>query len=298
MTADQKDYRAGYVAIVGRPNVGKSTLLNSLIQQKVSITSRKAQTTRFRIHGILTDEHAQCVFVDTPGFQKKHVNQLNTMMNRVVTQSVTEVDVVLFVIEAMRFDERDEQVLALLPSNIPVILVINKIDRLANRNELLPFLEKMSGMFEFAAIVPVSAAHKTQLQELIHSTQALLPAGQPLFAEDDITDRSERFHAAELIREKLFRLIGDEIPYSTSVTIEQFKVEDQLYRIHATILVEKDNQKGIIIGKNGEKLKLIASQARQDMEVFFDHKVFLEVWVKVKKGWADSAHVLKSLGYE
>lgn len=297
MTED-KNYRSGNVAIVGRPNVGKSTLLNSLIQQKVSITSKKAQTTRFRINGILTIENAQFVFVDTPGFQTKHLNQLNMMMNRVVTKSVSDVDVILFVIESMRYDERDQQVLALLPSHIPVILVINKIDRLADRNQLLPFLEKMAGEFQFAAIIPVSAAHKIQLQELIQSTRALLPEGQPLFDQDEITDRSERFHAAELIREKLFRLIGEEVPYSTSVMIERFKIENNIYQIHATILVGKENQKGIIIGKNGEKLKLIATQARKDMEVFFDHKVFLEVWVKVRKGWADSAHVLRSLGYE
>ncbi len=297
MTEDN-NYRAGYVAIVGRPNVGKSTLLNSLIQQKVSITSKKAQTTRFRINGVLTEHNAQFVFIDTPGFQTKYINQLNTMMNRVVTQSVADVDVILFVIESMRYDERDQQVLALLPSDIPVILVINKIDRLANRNQLLPFLEQMAGEFQFAAIVPVSAAEKVQLQELVHSTRDLLSQGQPLFDEDEITDRSERFHTAELIREKLFRLIGEEIPYSTSVIIEQFKVEKNIYHINAAILVEKENQKGIIIGKNGEKLKLIASQARKDMEVFFGQKVFLEVWVKVRKGWADSAHVLKSLGYE
>ncbi len=297
MTKDN-NYRVGYVAIVGRPNVGKSTLLNSLIQQKVSITSRKAQTTRFRINGVLTEQNAQFVFVDTPGFQTKYINQLNAMMNRVVTQSMADVDVILFVIESMRFDERDQQVLALLPSDIPVILVINKIDRLANRNQLLPFLEQMASEFQFAAIVPVSAAEKVQLQELVHCTRDLLSQGQPLFGEDEITDRSERFHVAELIREKLFRLIGEEIPYSTSVIIEQFKIEKNIYHINAAILVEKENQKGIIIGKNGEKLKLIASQARKDMEVFFGQKVFLEVWVKVRKGWADSARVLKSLGYE
>ncbi len=292
------DFRTGYVAIIGRPNVGKSTLLNQLLQQKVSITSKKAQTTRFRINGILTDQQAQFVFVDTPGFQTQYTNRLNTAMNRVVSQSMLDVDVVLFVIEAMHFDQRDSEALKILPKNIPIILVINKIDKLSNKNQLLPFLSKMEKAFNFSAIIPVSGMQKIQLPELLTTIRTFLPTGQPLFGKDEITDRSERFIAGEFIREKLFRLIGDEIPYSTSVVVDQFKLENHLHKIYATILVEKPNQKAIIIGKKGEKLKQIASQARKDMELLFGEKVYLEVWVKVKSGWADNEAVLRSLGYE
>jgi GTPase len=297
MTTDTP-FRTGYVAIVGRPNVGKSTLLNHLVQQKVSITSKKAQTTRYRINGILTDQNTQFIFVDTPGFQKKYVNRLNTAMNRVVTQSMQDVDVVLFVIEATRFDERDSLVLKLLPKDVPVILIVNKIDQLSDKNILLPFLNEMAEIFNFAAIIPVSAEHGTQLPELIDTIRTYLPEAPALFTEDEYTDRSERFIAAELLREKLFRLIGEEVPYATSVVIEQFKLEGNLHKIYASILVDRPNQKAIIIGKNGEKIKLIATQARKDMEKSFGNKVFLEVWVKVRSGWADNVNVLKSLGHE
>ena len=292
------DFRTGYVAIVGRPNVGKSTLLNKLLQQRISITSRKAQTTRFRIQGILTDDRAQYIFVDTPGFQKQYTNRLNTAMNRVVTQSIQDVDVVLFVIEALQFDQRDIEALRILPSTVPVILVINKIDRVSEKNRLLPFLQEMARVFEFASVVPVSAMHRIQLPDLLEVIRKHLPVSSPLYEKDEITDRSERFIVSEFIREKLFRLLGDELPYSTSVIIDQFQQVDGLYKIYATILVEKPNQKAIIIGKNGEKLKQISSQARQDMEVLLGQKVYLQTWVKVKSGWADSASVLKSLGYE
>lgn len=294
----ETNFRTGYIAIIGRPNVGKSTLLNKLLQQKISITSKKAQTTRFRINGILTDEQTQFVFVDTPGFQTQYTNRLNTAMNRVVTQSMQDVDVILFVIEAMHFDQRDLSALKILPKNIPVILVINKIDKLADKNQLLPFLSNMAKAFEFAAIIPVSAIHKMQLPELLTTIRTYLPVNQPLFDKDEITDRSQRFIAGEFIREKLFRLVGDEIPYSTSVMVDQFNLEGGLYKIYATILVEKPNQKAIIIGKKGEKLKQIASQARKDMELLLGGKVYLEIWVKVKSGWADSESVLRNLGYE
>jgi len=297
MTTDT-DFRTGYIAIVGRPNVGKSTLLNHLVQQKISITSKKAQTTRYRINGILTDQNTQFIFVDTPGFQKQYINRLNTAMNRVVTQSMQDVDVVSFVIEAKRFDERDSLVLKLLPKDIPVILIVNKIDRISDKNELLPFLNEMSKIFNFAAIIPVSAEHGTQLPELLDTIRTYLPEAPRLFTDDEFTDRSERFVAAELLREKLFRLIGEEIPYATSVVIEQFKLEGNLHKIYASILVDKVNQKAIILGKNGEKIKLIASQARKDMEKTFGSKVYLEVWVKVRGGWADNANVLRSLGHE
>ncbi len=297
MTIDA-DFHTGYIASIGRPNVGKSTLLNKLLQQKISITSKKAQTTRFRINGILTDQQTQFVFVDTPGFQTQYNSRLNSAMNRVVTQSMQDVDVILFVIEAMQFDQRDVAALKILPKNVPVILVINKIDKLADKNRLLPFLNDVAKVFKFADIIPVSAMHKIQLPELLNTVRGYLPVNQPLYDKDEVTDRSERFIAGEFIREKLFRLIGDEIPYSTSVAVDQFKLEDNLHKIYATILVEKANQKAIIIGKNGEKLKQIGTQARKDMELLFGVKVYLEIWVKVKSGWADSESVLRSLGYE
>jgi len=292
------NFQTGYIAIVGRPNVGKSTLLNHLVGQKVSITSRKAQTTRHRINGILTDKQSQFIFVDTPGFQMKHTNRLNNMMNRVVTQSLKEVDVVLFIIEALHFDDRDKLILKLLPKNKPVILVMNKIDNVADKKQLLPFLDEMAKCFAFDSMVPISAEKKIQLPDLLNSIRPHLPQGVPLYDEDNITDRNERFVAAELVREKLFRLMGDEIPYATSVVIEEFKIEGSLRRIHASIIVEKANQKAIVIGKNGEKLKAIGTQARKEMEKFFGSKVFLQIWVKVKSGWADDSKVLRSLGYD
>jgi len=292
------NFRAGYVAIIGRPNVGKSTLLNKLVQQKISITSKKAQTTRFRINGILTDEQTQFVFVDTPGFQTHYTSGLNAAMNRVVTQSMREVNVILFVIEAMCLDQRDIAVLRILPANVPIILVVNKIDKLADKNQLLPFLSEVAQVVKFSDIIPVSAMYKIQLAELLDTIRDYLPVSEPLYDKDEITDRSERFLAGEFIREKLFRLVGDEIPYSTSVVIDQFKLENHLHKVYATILVDKPNQKAVIIGKKGEKLKQIASQARKDMELLFGGKVYLEVWVKVKSGWADSESVLRNLGYE
>lgn len=291
--------KVGYIAIVGRPNVGKSTLLNHLIGQKVSITSRKAQTTRHRITGIRTDADVQYIFVDTPGFQTQHQNALNRVMNRSVTQTLSNVDVVLFVIEVMRFDTRDEKVLALLPRNQPVVLVLNKVDKIGDKEKLLPFIEKMSALFPFAAIVPVSAQRGgAQLEQLLQEVRRHLPDGTPMFGEDEITDRSERFLAAEIVREKVFRLSGDEVPYSVSVEIEKFEVEGKLRRIFAAIVVDRESQKPILIGKNGEKLKEMATQARKDMEKLFGGKVYLEVWVKVKGGWADDERALKSLGYD
>ncbi|HUX62195.1 GTPase Era [Sulfuricella sp.] len=292
------EFRTGYIAIVGRPNVGKSTLLNHLIGQKISITSRKAQTTRHRIVGIRTDADAQYVFVDTPGFQMQHQNVLNRVMNRTVTQSLSDVDVALFVIEAMRFDARDEKVLALLPRNQPVVLVINKIDKVSDKSTLLPFIEKVSASFPFAAIIPVSAKRDAQLPELVQEIRRHLQEGEPIYGEDEITDRSERFLAAEIVREKVFRLLGDEIPYSISVEIEKFETEGDLRRVYAAIIVDRDSQKPILIGKKGEKLKEIGTQARKDMEELFGLKVYLEVWVKVKSGWADDERAVKSLGYE
>lgn len=296
--SEQTGYRSGLVAIVGRPNVGKSTLLNHLVGQKISITSRKAQTTRHRIIGILTEAHNQFVFVDTPGFQTVHKNALNRGMNRAVSNSLSGVNIILFMIEARHFDERDRRVMRLLPEGVPVILVINKVDYVADKKELLPFIEKISKEYTFSDIVPVSAKQNVQLDTLLDTIRPYLPESEALYAEDEITDRSERFLASELLREKVFRFTGEELPYSSSVVIEQFRHEGGLRRIHAAILVDKEAHKAMLIGKNGAKLKEIATQARLDMEKLFDGKVFLEVFVKVRSGWADDERLLKSLGYE
>lgn len=298
-----EDFRCGFVAIIGRPNVGKSTLLNHLIGQKLSITSRKAQTTRHRITGVLTTDSAQFVFVDTPGFQTKYRNALNQAMNRSVTTTLADVDVVLFVVEAGRFTAADEEVLKLLPKSCPVLLVINKMDELSDKSAMLPFVEQMSKRFDFHAIVPVSAQRKLKLDVLMQVVEPLLPESVPLFDEDQITDRNERFLATEIIREKIFRMLGDELPYAMTVEIEQFEEEilkdgRELRRIHAAILVDRDSQKAILIGKNGEKLKRIGTDARLDMEKLFDAKVHLEIWVKVKSGWADDTRLIRQFGYE
>ena len=293
-----KTLKSGYIAIVGRPNVGKSTLINRIIGEKISIVSRKAQTTRHRIMGILTRPDAQFVFVDTPGFQTQHANALNRAMNRGVTQALADVDVVILVVDAGRFDARDRTVLKLLPADRPVVLAVNKCDQLKDKNALLPLLAELAKEHDFAAIVPISAARGSQVDDLLAETRKHLPHEELLFGEDEITDRSERFLAAEYIREKLFRLIGDELPYAATVEIEKFELEGALRRISAAIVVDRAAHKGIVIGKGGMTLKRIASEARQDMERLFDGKVFLEVFVKVKSGWTDDERLLKSLGYE
>ncbi|MES2355457.1 MAG: GTPase Era [Pseudomonadota bacterium] len=288
----------GYIAIVGRPNVGKSTLLNRLIGQKVSITSRKAQTTRHRIIGIHSESDAQFVFVDTPGFQLKHTNALNRSMNRNVTDTLGEVDAVLFVIEALKYSADDVKVMKLLPEKTPVVLVINKVDRVSDKGLLLPFIEKVAVEFPFRAIVPVSAQQGSQVKDLLTTVRSFLPEGPPMYSEDDVTDRNVRFLAAEFIREKIFRLSGEELPYATSVIVEKFEEEGNLTRIHAAIIVDKPNHKAIVIGKGGEKLKQIGTDARLDLEKLLDTKVYLELFVKVKSGWADDKSMLKQLGYE
>jgi len=293
-----KAVHSGYIAIVGRPNVGKSTLLNHLVGEKISIVSRKAQTTRHRITGILTNDDGQYIFVDTPGFQTKFSNALNRAMNRGVTQTLADVDVVFFVVEAGRFDAKDQAVVKLLPAETPVILVVNKTDRLKDRAALLPFLAQVATVHEFAAVVPVSATKGRQTDQLLAEARKYLPHRELLFAEDELTDKSERFLASEYIREKLFRLLGDELPYATTVEIEKFELEGDLRRIFAAVVVDRDSHKAIVIGKGGESLKRIASEARQDMERLFEGKVYLEIWVKVKSGWADDERLLKSLGYE
>jgi len=286
------------VAIVGRPNVGKSTLLNRLVGQRLSITSRKPQTTRHRIVGIVTSPQAQCAFVDTPGFQSGRTNALGAAMNRTVTRALAEVDAVVFVLEAGRFTPEDEQVAALLPKRVPVIVAVNKVDRLVDRSALLPFLADLERRLAPRAIVPVSARQGYQVSVLLREIEAALPIQPPLYSEDQLTDRDERFFAAEFLREKLFRLLGDELPYASAVVIDKFEHRPKLRRIHATIFVDKPSHKAIVIGENGERMKAIASSARKDLEALFDGKVFLQVWVKVRRGWTDDASQLQRFGYE
>lgn len=294
----QEHFRCGHLAIVGRPNVGKSTLLNHLVGQKISIVSRKAQTTRHRITGVVTRPGEQFIFVDTPGFQIRHKNALNRMMNRGVSQALQDVDIALLVIEAGRFTEEDRRILAMIPEGKAVLLVINKIDRWADKQQLLPFMAKMTEIYPFAEIIPVSAASGNGVSELLDAAARYLPESPALFDEDDLTDRSERFLAAEFLREKLFRRLGEELPYGMTVEIERYEQEGALRKIHAAIIVDRPAHKAMVIGKGGAQLKAIASDARHDMEELFGAKVFLEVWVKVKGGWADDERALKSLGYE
>jgi GTPase len=291
------NFRCGTVAIVGRPNVGKSTLLNHILGLKLAITSRKAQTTRHRLLGIHTTEDTQFIFVDTPGFQQKHLNALNKSLNKTVTQVLNEVDVVLFVIEPMKLGQADELVLKLLPKNKPVILVVNKADLMGDKNNLLPLIQDFDLLHPFSSIVPVSAKKNLYIDDLLSAIRTHLPEQEAIYGEDELTDKNERFLAAEMIREKIFRLLGDEIPYSIAVEIEKFETINNLRRIFAAIIVDKDSQKPMIIGKKGDKLKQISTEARQDMEKLFGGKVYLETWVKVKGGWADNERALKSLGY-
>jgi len=290
-------FKCGTIAIVGRPNVGKSTLLNHILGMKLAITSRKAQTTRHRLLGIHTTEDTQFLFVDTPGFQQKHLNTLNKGLNKTVTQVLTEVDVVLFVIEPMKLGEADRKVLALLSDKTPTILVVNKSDLMCDKGNLLPLIQDFDLEFPFTDIVPVSAKKSLNLDELLHTIRKYLPEQAAIYSEDELTDKNERFLAAELVREKIFRLLGDEIPYSVAVEIEKFEVVGNLRRIFCAVIVDKDSQKPMLIGKNGEKMKQISTEARQDMEKLFGGKVYLETWVKVKGGWADDERALKSLGY-
>lgn len=297
-TTVSENFRCGYIAIVGRPNVGKSTLMNKLIGAKVSITSRKAQTTRHRITGIQTRPDAQFIYIDTPGFQTRHNNALNKTLNRTVSNTLVSCDVVLFVVEAGSFDTADQQVLEQIPKGVPVILVINKADKIKDKALLMPFAQKVAGQRDFAAIVPVSARQGFQLDQLEAEIQTYLPNNAPIFGEDDITDRSEKFLATEIVREKVFRYVGDELPYTSTVVLEKFEQEGQLRRIFAAILVERDMHKAMVIGNKGARLKEISTTARLDMEKLFGGPVYLEIWVKVKSGWADNEAGLRAYGYE
>jgi GTP-binding protein Era len=290
--------RCGLVAIVGRPNVGKSTLLNALVGQKISITSKKAQTTRHRITGVRTVGATQFVFVDTPGFQTTQTKALNRTLNRTVTSALADVDVVLFVVEAGRFGLPDAKVLALLPPDKPALLIANKLDAMPRRTDVLPWLRTMQERHAFAEFVPMSAERTADVQRLFGIIELYLPEQPWFYEEDALTDRSDRFLASEIVREKLFRLTGDELPYSCTVVVEKFEEEGNLRRIAASIVVERDAHKGMVIGEGGERLKRIGSEARQELERLLGAKVFLELWVKVRSGWADDESHLRSYGYE
>jgi len=293
-----KAFRCGYVALVGRPNVGKSTLMNHLLGQKLSITSRKPQTTRHRILGIKTTASVQFVFVDTPGIHQGDKQALNRYLNRAALSVLQDMHVIVFMVEALKWNDEDQLALSQCENaGCPVILAVNKIDQVKDKDKLLPFLQDISKRYAFAAVVPISAKQEKQLDELERCIAARLPESEPLYPEDQITDRSVRFLAAEIIREKLVRLLGDELPYATSVEIEKFDEESTLVKIYAVIWVERDNQKAIVIGKEGTKLKRIGQEARVDLENLLEKKVYLKTWVKVKRGWADDERALQQLGY-
>ena len=301
--AAREGQRCGLIAIVGKPNVGKSTLMNALIGQKISITSRKAQTTRHRITGIRTRADTQFVFVDTPGFQTRHGTALNKSLNKAVLGAIGDVDVILFVVEAGSFTLQDAKVLSLLKPDIPVLLVANKLDTVHRRAEIAPWLKSMQERHPFAEFVPMSAKNKGDIERLLDIARKYLPEQSWWYAEDELTDRSEKFLASETVREKLFRFTGDELPYTSTVVIDKFdeepsKAHKRFMRIAATIVVERDGHKAMVIGEGGERLKRISTEARQELEKLLDAKVFLEVWVKVRSGWADDEARVRSFGYE
>ena len=297
-SSESKHTRCGFIAIVGRPNVGKSTLLNHLLRQKVSITSRKPQTTRHRILGINSDAEHQCIYVDTPGLHSNQQKALNKVMNNTVVSVINDVDLILFLIEKTNFNEGDHRVLELLSkTHTPVLLLINKIDLVKDKESLLPHINALSKQQDFNEIVPVSALGGHNLRKIEELVKSYLPRREFLFPEDQVTDRSSRFLAAELIREKVIRQLGDELPYEVTVEIENFQQQESILHIHGLILVDKPGQKKILIGKDGERLKRIGSSAREDMETVFETKVMLNLWVKVKSGWADDERALQSLGY-
>lgn len=292
------DFRCGYIALVGRPNVGKSTLLNRILGQKISITSRRPQTTRHRVLGIKSQPAAQLIYVDTPGIHDFSGRAMNRHMNRTASSVLQDVDVVVFLVDGLHWTADDDLVLKKLGQiTSPVILAVNKIDLLGNREELLPRLQALSEKYRFLHIIPISAGKGDNVEELEAAIERLLPLAPPLFPEDQVTDRSVRFLAAELVREKLFRKLGKELPYGLTVEIEQFKSDTNITHIHALIWVERKSQKYIVIGKQGRMLKEVGIEARRDIEVLIDGKVNLKLWVKVKEGWADDERALHSLGY-
>lgn len=289
----------GYIALIGRPNVGKSTLLNKILQQKISITSRKAQTTRHSILGVRTDSEYQFVYVDTPGIHQGSKKHLNKIMNKTAVQVLSDVDYILFIVEAMRFFDEDEYILSLIKNtNIPAILVINKVDLIKDKSKLLPYIQKISAMHDFKEVIPLSAKTGLQVDILHNNIKYCLPEGPHLFPEDQSSDRSERFLCSEIIREKIFRLCDQELPYAATVNIELFEETDKLIKIQAVISVDRENHKQMIIGEKGLKLKDISTRARMDMEKLLNKKVFLRCWCKVQSGWSDSEKLLKQLGYD
>ncbi|MDX3902172.1 GTPase Era [Pasteurella multocida] len=298
-TADNAKTYCGFIAIVGRPNVGKSTLLNKILGQKISITSRKAQTTRHRIVGIHTDGPYQAVYVDTPGLHIEEKRAINRLMNRAASSAIGDVDLIIFVVDGTHWNEDDEMVLnKLRAAKAPVVLAINKIDNIKNKEEMLPFITELTSKFDFAHVVPISAQGGKNIAELEKIVRESLHEGTHHSPEEYVTDRSQRFMASEIIREKLMRFTGDELPYSVTVEIEQFKLNERgTYEINGLILVEREGQKKMVIGNKGQKIKQIGIEARADMERLFDNKVHLELWVKVKSGWADDERALRSLGY-
>ncbi|HSV46191.1 MAG TPA: GTPase Era [Ramlibacter sp.] len=302
-TADSTGQRCGVIAIVGKPNVGKSTLLNALVGQKISITSRKAQTTRHRITGIRTIATTQFIFVDTPGFQTKHSTALNKSLNKTVLGAVGDVDLVLFVVEAGRFTLADAKVLSLLKPGIPALLVANKLDQVHRRSDIAPWLRDMQQRHAFAEYVPMSAKNGKDIDRLFAICEKYLPQQPWWYGEDELTDRSEKFLASETVREKLFRFTGDELPYTSTVVIDKFEEEPspkhkRMVKIAATVVVERDGHKAMVIGERGERLKRIGTESRQELEKLMGAKVYLEIWVKVRSGWADDEARVRSFGYE
>lgn len=300
MSEETLTTRCGLVAIVGRPNVGKSTLLNHLVGQKLSITSRKPQTTRHRLLGITTRENAQIIYVDTPGLHSRNADKaINRYMNRTVTSVIRDVDVILFVVDQLHWTETDEEVLqALQNTRAPVLLIINKTDQISDKEALLPAIEAHSARYDFREVVPLSALKGHNVRELEDTITRYLPAGHFLFPEDQVTDRNARFLAAEFVREKITRQLGQELPYGVTVEIEAFSQKGDVLHISALILVERKGQKRIIIGSGGSRLKLIGAEARREMERLFESRVMLQLWVKVKAGWSDDERALRSLGYD
>lgn len=294
----KKNQRCGFVAIVGRPNVGKSTLTNALIGAKVSIVSRKSQTTRHRIHGVLTRDDEQFVFVDTPGFQTRHGGAMNRLMNRVVTQTLPDADVVVHVVEAGKWSEGDENVLPLLPRDKHAILVLSKIDAVKNKAELFEFTSRIIAKYPYDAVIPVSAKNNLQLDHLLDEIAQRLPHGEFMFDEDALTDRSMRFIAAEILREKIFRLVGDELPYASTVVIEDWQEDERGVHINACVVVERESHRPILLGAGGQHMKRIATEARQEIAEMVEKPIFLEVFIKVRKGWSEQEGALRDLGYE
>lgn len=294
-----QNYKCGYIAIIGRPNMGKSTLLNHILGLKLSITSRKPQTTRHQILGVKTVDDGQFIFVDTPGIHSGGNKAINRYMNRAASSVIHDVDVVLFLVQALKWTDEDQLVLNKLEGvSVPVILLVNKVDRVSDKDQLLPFISDISKKYNFSNVIPISATQGDNVQQLENYILTQLPEAPPFFQQDEYTDRSTRFLVAEIIREKLVRELGNELPYQTTVEIEQYKDEEKITRIHALILVETKGQKIIVIGDKGARLKSIGSKARKDIENLIDRKVFLQLWVKVKSGWSDSEASLRSLGYD